>query len=253
MTQRKLSFSSAAFRVTHEKTSKSKRRRATLDDGCSAELVKGAQFDGELEIPIIPRPMEFIIPKKLLNFSERNQSKASYIETLITYEHDINLSELLIRPDELVSDLKRFKGGMTSPDCSLYWDMPLAAQIINTYRNRAIGYYLQKNGIYVIPNVRWGDQRTYTTNVLPDKLAFLGVEKHSIVSIGSYGCIQNAEKRYHFKAGLTAMLETLEPEIVIVYGPMPDIVFAEFKGYTKFIHFENLTKVAHRREEPSDE
>lgn len=253
MRQKSLSFSITPPALSHEKPLKLKRRKATLDDGCSSELVNGAQFDGALEIPIIPRPKNTIIPQKLLNFSERNLTKASHIETLITYEHDINLSELLINPSELINDLIRFKGGITSPDCSLYWDMPLAAQIINTYRNRAIGYYLQKHGIYVIPNVRWGDERTYTTSILPDKLAFLGVEKHSIVSIGSYGCIQNPDKRYHFKAGLNAMLETLEPEIVIVYGPMPEMVFAEFKAYTNFIHFDNLTKEAHRQEGSSDE
>ena len=98
----------------------------------------------------------------------------------------------------------------------------------------------------MIPNIRWGDERTYTTNVLPDKLAFLGVEKHSIVSIGSYGCIQNVQKRIHAKAGLKAMLESLEPSVVIVYGPMPDEVFAEFNHCTQFVHFDNLTKEAHR-------
>ena len=245
-------FAVATNNTTASNNLRHRRRRATLDDGCSSELVKGARFDGELEIPVIPRPKEIIIPQKLLNFSERNRSKADFTETLITYEHDINLSNLLIKPTELIDDLKRFEGGIVSPDCSLYWDMPLSAQIINTYRNRAIGYYLQKNGVYVIPNIRWGDERTYTTNVLPDKLAFLGVEKHSIVSIGSYGCVQNVKKRFHFKAGLQAMLEMLDPEIVIVYGPMPDDVFGEFCGCTQFVHFDNLTKEAHRREDSGD-
>ena len=58
--------------------------------------------------------------------------------------------------------------------------MPLAIQITNIYRNRAIGYCFQKHGVYVIPCVRWGDERTYTTKFLPEEIAFLGVEKHSI-------------------------------------------------------------------------
>ncbi|MBQ8094277.1 MAG: DUF4417 domain-containing protein [Clostridia bacterium] len=48
--------------------------------------------------------------------------------------------------------------------------------------NRAIGHHLQQNGLYVVPNIRWGDERSYTTSVLPEKVAFLGVEKHCIVS-----------------------------------------------------------------------
>ena len=53
--------------------------------------------------------------------------------------------------------------------------------------NRAVGCYLQSHGVYVIPNVRWGDERSYTTVELPEKFAFLGVPKNSIVSIGTYG------------------------------------------------------------------
>lgn len=47
-------------------------------------------------------------------------------------------------------------------------------------KNPAIAHYLQKKGVYVIPNVRWGDERTYTTEVFPEPLAFMGFEKHSI-------------------------------------------------------------------------
>lgn len=33
------------------------------------------------------------------------------------------------------------------------------------------------------------------------------------------------------------MLDELEPAIVLVYGGMPDDVFKEFQGRTKFIQF----------------
>ena len=35
------------------------KRKANLDDGCNPELVAGAVFDGELEIPVIHAPAEF--------------------------------------------------------------------------------------------------------------------------------------------------------------------------------------------------
>ena len=121
--------------------------------------------------------------------------------------------------------------------------MPLVLQIANTYMSRAIGHYLQQQGIYVIPNVRWGDERSYTTCELPEKFAFLGLPKHSIVSIGTYGCIQSKINKYYFKEGLRAMLEELEPEVVIVYGSMPDSIFSEFKCKTKFIQYNDwITK-----------
>ena len=107
-------------------------------------------------------------------------------------------------------------------------------------KSRAIGYFFQKNRVYVIPCVRWGDERTYTTKVLPEKVAFLGVEKHSIVSIGSYGQIKDRVNRYFFEAGLDSMMETLEPEIVLVYGKVPEYVKEKY-GDTRFVEYLNWT------------
>ena len=116
--------------------------------------------------------------------------------------------------------------------------MPLAAQITNIYRSRAIGYCFQKHGVYVIPNVRWGDERTYTTKFLPEKIAFLGIEKHSIVSIGSYGQLKNKVNRYYFEEGFRAMMEELEPEVVLVYSKLPDEWKAEYSN-TKFVEYQD--------------
>ena len=96
-------------------------------------------------------------------------------------------------------------------------------QILNVYRNRAIGHSLQKQGAYVITNVRWGDERSYTTDVLPEKFAFLGAPKNSVVSVGTYGCVQSKENKYYFREGLEAILDELTPEVVLVYGSMPTL------------------------------
>ena len=71
------------------------------------------------------------------------------------YENDTEFSDLLSHPDEYIEILKQYQG-FISPDCSVYRDMPLSLQITNIYRNRAIGYCMQKYGLYVIPCVRWG-------------------------------------------------------------------------------------------------
>ena len=94
--------------------------------------------------------------------------------------------------------------------------------------------------VYVIPCVRWGDERTYTTKVLPERVAFLGVEKHSIVSIGSYGQIKDRVNRYFFEAGLDSMMEILEPEIVLVYGKIPDQVKEKYRE-TRIVEYPNWT------------
>lgn len=109
--------------------------------------------------------------------------------------------------------------------------------------NRAIGYRLQQQGLYVIPNVRWGDERSYTTDVLPEKFAFLGLPKHSIVAIGTYGCSKRRLERHHLRAGLIAMLDELAPEIVLVYGAMPDAIFGDLTARTRFINYPDWIKL----------
>lgn len=220
------------------------KRKAFIDDGCNPELVKGSKFDGIIEIPVIKRPKRIIIPTGLTPFSKRNK-QTDKSEAIIFCEMDINFADILIKPEELIPELKPFSAVIT-PDCSLYRNAPLAVQLINIYRSRAIGSFLQRHGVYVIPHIRWGNELTYTTKYFPEKIAFLGVEKHSIVSIGSYGCIQTREDKYYFKAGLEEMLKELEPEVVLVYGSMPRDVFNDYLDMTHFVHFPDWTTRMHK-------
>lgn len=199
---------------------------------------------GLLEIPVLNKPEDYIIPKKLVPFSKRNYTNP--LNSFVCfYENDILFRDALTATVDYIDDLKRFTG-VISPDCSLYWDMPLCLQIANIYMNRAIGYFLQSQGIYVIPNVRWGDERTFTTAVLPEKVAFLGLPKHSIVSIGTFGCVKSKEEQTMFRKGLTAMLDELESQFVLVYGAMPDYIFHDLKTRTKFIQYPDWTSYKRR-------
>ena len=72
------------------------------------------------------------------------------------------------------------------------------------------------------------------------EMPLLGVEKHSIVSIGSYGQIKDRVNRYFFEAGLDSMMETLELEIVLVYGKVPEDVKEKY-GDTRFVEYLNWT------------
>lgn len=223
---------------------KKKHRKAVIDDGMNPELVIGADFDGYSGIPIIRRPDHIIIPKKIVPFSKIGKADP-FKDAIATYEMDSNFSELLINPDAYIEQLKNHI--FISLDCSLYRNGPYSVQMTNVYRSRAIGSYYQRKGLYVIPQVRWGNSLTYTTDIFPEKIAFLGVEKHSIIAIGSFGCSQTKDDRFHLKAGLEAMLETLEPEVVLVYGAMPSSVFDDYLSVTKFIHYPDWITNVHKR------
>ena len=130
-----------------------------FDEGFNLELVQTAFFDGVLEIPRIEPPKKIIIPSGMIPYSQRNRSK-NFSECLVFYEHDINFADIVRKPEDFVDDVLRFPAVVT-PDNSLYRDAPLIVQMLNVYRNRAIGHFLQKNGAYVITNVRWAHTVAY--------------------------------------------------------------------------------------------
>ena len=102
------------------------------------------------------------------------------------------------------------------------YDFPVYMQQWNLYRNRALGYWLQSNGIEVIPNVRWSDERSL-------EFAFEGLPKRSTVAISTYGCIQKKYDRDNFKKGLEKMVVELKPETIVNYSRTPDDIFLPYK------------------------
>ena len=212
-----------------------KNKENIVDEGFRVSLVETAFFDGAFEIPHIDGPKDIIIPTGMVPFSirERSLDKSDFV---CFYEHDVNFREIITNTEDYIDELKQYQGIIT-PDCSLYIDAPLCVQIAGIYLNRAVGYYLSQQGIYVIPNVRWGDERTYTTELFNEKVAFQGIDKHSIVSIGTYGQIKTAESKRYYREGLIEMLNELEPEVVLVYGAMPNKIFGDLKERTKFVQY----------------
>ena len=137
--------------------------------------------------------------------------------------------------------LKRFDGVIT-PDYSLYCDMPYAMQVWNTYRGKAVGAWLNDNGISVIPNVRWGDDRSFD-------LACNGVEKNSTIAVGTHGCIKSIENKKLFIRGFDYVIQKLIPKTVIVYGRAPEKLFCIARLYgAKIIAFESNFGLTHKKE-----
>ena len=59
--------------------------------------------------------------------------------------HDKDFSDVLTSTTKYLDLLKQFDGVIT-PDCSLLIGQSKCLQQTNTYFNRAVGYYFQKNG-----------------------------------------------------------------------------------------------------------
>ncbi len=211
--------------------------RSGCKDVFRAFLVRDAQFDTELEIPCIaPEPS---LPERMIPFSKAVSSK-DYQQWVHFYEDDVEFERIWNNPERYLPILKRFQG-VISPDFSLYRDMPLVMQQWNTYRGRAIGHWLQANGVPVIPNVRWGDERTY-------ELCCAGVPRRSTIAVGSHGCIKLVREREFFKRGLDYAVKALRPQTIIVYGTVPDAIFDEYRNAgIRIIQFDSDDMAAHRK------
>lgn len=107
--------------------------------------------------------------------------------------------------------LRHFSGAIT-PDFSTNQDFPEPLKVYNTYRMRAFGFWLNREGIAVINNVRWGTEESY-------RYCFDGLPENSILAIGTVGgSPRKLKDRYRFERGLEEMVNRLHPHTIIVYG-----------------------------------
>lgn len=215
-------------------------------DGFNSKLIETALFEGFLEIPIMDAPKKIVVPSVAIPFSKRKAITSPAEEMLVFYEQDPKFRGFVSIPQNYIDELQNIQM-VSTPDCSLYRDMPLWEQIANIGVSRSVGYYLQQQGKYVIPNARWGDERTYTKGIFDYIPAFSGIPKNSIVSIGTYGCSKNKEDKYFLEAGLEAMLAELTPQDVIVYGSYNPKIFDKYEHYTHFHHLPDWTTYVHKR------
>ena len=203
--------------------------RSGCKDVFKSYLVANCKFDGELEIPSIDKIDD--IPVELISFSKCIRSN-KYDRYVHFYEDDVNFERIWNNPKKYLPVLKKYKG-VISPDFSIYRDMPLVMQEWNTYRNRAIGAWLQENGVNVIPNIRWADKRSLS-------FCCLGVKKNGIISIGTHGTIKNNIDKKIFIEGLEYVISNLKPKVIIVYGKAPDYIFKKYKDVgIKIISFDS--------------
>jgi len=216
--------------------SKINSQRKGCIDVFNAFLVALATYAGFFEFPLIKPTYD--IPNKLIAFSKALSCK-DYNQWVHFYEDDYLFERIWRNPKKYLEILGRYNG-VILPDFSLYRDMPLVMQLWNIYRSRAIGHWLQVNGIKVIPNIRYGDRRTY-------RVCCDGIEKHCVIAIGSHGNMKNTTDRGIFLAGLDVVVKTLQPSVIVLYGSAPEKYFQKYSNVgIKILKFESDYSTSHK-------
>lgn len=196
--------------------------RSGCKDIWNAFMTEGATF-GKYDIPFCPNTTEEI-PKDQVTWEEARQIHRKHIaRDDVDYFEDVYINWYI---DDYKFDssrgiwhdydfalrvIKHFAGVIT-PDFSTYQDFPDAIKKYAVYRMRTFGYWLGKQGVKVINNVRWGTEETFD-------YCFEGIPKNSIVSIGTVGGgPRKIVDRKRFESGLFKMVEVLKPHTILVYG-----------------------------------
>ena len=191
--------------------SKVNSERGGCVDVFHTSLLKNANYACEYDFPIIKEEHE--VPRRMIPFSKALREKKDFNQWVCFYEDDFLFERIWNQSSRYVDILSKFEG-VIAPDFSVYYDMPYSMQIWNIFRSRAIGAWLQQQGIKVIPSIRFGDTRTFDC-------CCSGISKHSVISIGSLGCLKVKEYRSTFEKGVEHVVSLLQPETIVFYGAAP--------------------------------
>ena len=202
----------------------------------NVDLNAGAIPAGKYGIPTILRTGS--VPNQLIPF-DKAVSSEDHDQWVHFFIHDYQFIRIWRNPWRYLPILAEYNG-IISPDFSVFWNYPLYMQLESVCRSREIGAWLQRNGLEVIPCLRWGKPDTY-------EFAFDGVQPNGTVAVGTLGCVRDRDARKVFEDGFRTMIEAVAPKTVIVYGSieLPAMDYARSAG-VEIVGFEDATTCAHR-------
>lgn len=114
--------------------------------------------EGKYDIPVM-EPIE-VSGTEFLRFCDWKEADDVSGTIAHFYYDDYKFMTAWRDPDAYVDRLRHFKA-VVAPDFSLYTDFPMALQIMSCYRRQWVGAYWQSLGLTVIPDVVWGEERSW--------------------------------------------------------------------------------------------
>lgn len=192
------------------------------------------RFSGQYEMPWLSPTSA--IPKQLVPYSQRN--RVSNEDCFICFfEDDKRFLKEICSQENIARELSSYSG-VIGPDISVYRNMPLVTQLFAIYASKSITLQWQAAGIECIPNIRWGDERTY-------QAACDGVPRCSTICISSLGCLRDTQDRHFFIEGCYYAFNRLEPKVLIWYGSLPQEI--QIPSSTQLIQYECWSDTIHRK------
>lgn len=177
-------------------------------DNFKSGLTDGARLTGMLDLPILRKTKS--IPHDLIPFNRAKSEKSPGSKWVHFFIDDYQFERLWNFPKRYINMLSRFEG-VIAPDFSMRDTMSKAQRIWNCYRNRALAYYWQKQGINVVPSVGWAEYSEL-------EWCLDGLPIGSVLAMETYGSGKSLMSRYGLIKGIERINRVLEPSTLVIYG-----------------------------------
>lgn len=171
-------------------------------------MLEGAEYAGPLDMPVLAGVQAQ--PNRLVPFSDAMSASWGDFDCWVHFfEDDRNIERFWNNPRAYIGKLRKFRGAI-GLDYSVCWDFPVAEKYHNHFRNSACTYWLQREGIPVIPQARCegddGDE------------VLAGFPKHSTIAIGARSMVRNLKDREVLRRSVQYIVDELKPSNVVWYG-----------------------------------
>jgi hypothetical protein len=144
-----------------------------------------------MELPTLP--LNSAVPSDLTEFRKLKHPDKDN-QYIHFYLPDKKFESVYRNPRQYLQWFQRF-AGIIGFDFSIHAECPMYKQAESIGRNRELSYWFSRQGISVIPNVRWGLKETFDW-------CFDGLPKRSTVAVSTLGCSKSSRGRQLFEDGV---------------------------------------------------
>ena len=186
----------------------------TTTDVLKERYILGAELVGKYDFPMLAKVNGSVDGLEPVVFTEMQKCKHPRQSLGHFFVNDECFDRVWNNAEKYVDMLSNFKW-VCSPDFTCYGGMPLALRVFQTYKARALAYYLWSRGVNIIPTVGWNDPESW-------EWCFDGIPKGSIVAVSTNGIV-GKESIEHYCTGYKVMLDHVEPSKVVCVGRPLDV------------------------------
>lgn len=167
-------------------------------------------------IPDLPPAPLSATPACLIPYGQRVRTGGGLHDAAVHFfVDDYRFASVWTHPHKALRHLNRYSTLLT-PDFSVFVGDPFAVQAWQVYRSRWCGAWWQSLGFTIIPTVTWSTPDDFD-------LCFAGLPQRSVLALSTLGTHHPAAK-WHFLHGFHALLERLQPSLILCYGdPHPSM------------------------------